>query len=128
MSDFHLKKLDECAQVFRGYLTKVTVDDEVLAAMAKGFESVFHAALTDDASTTDRFGEAAWALTSEPLKAQVRKLAALAEYHALEDHASTISRQHVREAMTVVRAHCPVTTMPLRKRRLDYCGDVPDWP
>lgn len=116
--EFHEEKVEECKKVFKDYFTKVTITPDVLDQVGKGFINAFRAALTDEGDPG--FGQVAWRATEAPLKANVRKFAALVEYFAREAGASEVTIEHVKLALPEVK--CPVETDSMRKRRLDYCG------
>ena len=118
MAAFHEEKLEECKKVFVDYLSKVTISPDVLHAAGLKFTKAFQAALTDEGDP--KFGPAAWQLTAEPLKASVRKLAALTEYFARESNTTYVTLDHVKAALDEVQ--CSVVTHTHRKRRLEFCG------
>lgn len=118
MAEFYEEKIEECKKVFAGYFTTVTISPPVLDDVGRGFSRAFRSALTDEGDPD--FGKAAWKLTEEPLKANVRKLAALTEFFAREANTAEVTVDHVKQALAEVK--CPVETASLRKRRLDYCG------
>jgi hypothetical protein len=121
---FHTQKLNECLQEFRTHLMSVRISDDLLEGMRRRFEVGFRRVLTDDASTTNRFGEAAWKKTGDAVKIQARRAAALAEYYAREDNVSEIHEDHLNRALNEVSQTCPVGRESMAKRRFIYC-DIP---